>query len=103
MRNFPGNKYQAENDNSILGFFCCVLIQKQNPSLGIGLAFFSIMNVLLFYRHLQGEHTQSKKPQYVGRGLCFLVKNKTDAVTARYHGEILLHAQEKESVVFHSF
>lgn len=103
MRNLPGKKYQAENDNSILGFFCCVLIQKQNPSLGIGLAFFSIMNVLLFYRHLQGKDTQSKKPQHVGRGLCFLVKNKTDAATARYHGEILLHAQEKESVVFHSF
>lgn len=103
MINLPGKKYQPENGNFIAGFFCCVLIQKQNPRLGIGLAFFRIMNVLLFYRHSQGEDTHSKKPQYVGRGLYFLVKNKADAATACYHGEVLLHAQEKESVLLHSF
>lgn len=102
MLNLPGKKYQTENDNSIVGLFCCVLIQNQNPRLGIGLAFFSIMNVL-FYRHSQGEDTHSKKPKYVGRGLYFLVENKADTATACCHGEILLHAQEKESVVLHSF
>lgn len=31
------------------------------------------------------------------------MKNKADSATACYHGEILLHTQEKEFVVLHSF